>query len=72
MVRELAILSHVLEIAIVDWGLRLTCNVVKLVRRPVVQNVSDRLSNEALNLTRPCATFTFDLAYTQVMSRLRA
>jgi len=41
-VRELAILSHVLEVAIRDWGLPLAKNVVKLVRRPVIRNERSR------------------------------
>jgi len=41
-VRELAILSHVLEVAIRDWGLPLAKNVVKLVRRPVICNERNR------------------------------
>lgn len=41
-VRELAILSHVLEVAIRDWGLPLARNVVKLVRRPVIRNGRSR------------------------------
>lgn len=41
-VRELAILSHVLEVAIRDWGLPLSRNVVKLVRRPVIRNERSR------------------------------
>lgn len=41
-VRELAILSHVLEVAIRDWGLPLAKNVVKLVRRPVIRNERNR------------------------------
>lgn len=41
-VRELAILSHVLEVAIRDWGLPLGRNVVKLVRRPVIRNERKR------------------------------
>lgn len=41
-VRELAILSHVLEVAIRDWGLPLARNVVKLVRRPVIRNERSR------------------------------
>ncbi|MCY1665406.1 tyrosine-type recombinase/integrase [Rhizobium sp. SL86] len=46
-VRELAILSHVLEVAIRDWGLPLAKNVVKLVRRPVIRNErSRRLSGD--------------------------
>lgn len=46
-VRELAILSHVLEVAIRDWGLPLARNVVKLVRRPVIRNErSRRLSGD--------------------------
>ncbi len=46
-VRELAILSHVIEVAIRDWGLPLGRNVVKLVRRPVIRNErSRRLSGD--------------------------
>jgi len=46
-VRELAILSHVLEVAIRDWDLPLAKNVVKLVRRPVIRNErSRRLSGD--------------------------
>lgn len=41
-VRELAILSHVVEIAIRDWGLPLNRNVVKMVRRPVIRNARSR------------------------------
>jgi integrase len=41
-VRELAILSHVLEVAIRDWGLPLSRNVVKLVRRPIIRNERKR------------------------------
>ncbi len=41
-VRELAILSHVLEVAMRDWGLPLAKNVVKLVRRPVIRNERSR------------------------------
>jgi integrase len=37
-VREMAILSHVLEVATRDWALPLAKNVVKLVRRPVIRN----------------------------------
>ncbi|KKX26702.1 site-specific integrase [Rhizobium sp. LC145] len=37
-VREMAILSHVLEVATRDWGMPLAKNVVKLVRRPVIRN----------------------------------
>ncbi len=37
-VREMAILSHTLEVAIRDWGFPLAKNVVKLVRRPVIRN----------------------------------
>lgn len=47
VVRELAILSHVIEVAIRDWGFPLTRNVVKLVRRPVIRNErSRRLAGE--------------------------
>lgn len=41
-VRELAILSHVIEVAIRDWGLPLGRNVVKLVRRPIIRNERKR------------------------------
>ncbi len=41
-VRELAILSHVIEVAIRDWGLPLSRNVVKLVRRPIIRNERSR------------------------------
>ncbi|OCI91453.1 integrase [Agrobacterium sp. 13-626] len=41
-VREMAILSHVLEVAIRDWGMPLARNVVKLVRRPVIRNERSR------------------------------
>lgn len=41
-VRELAILSHVLEVAIRDWGFPLSRNVVKLVRRPIIRNERKR------------------------------
>jgi len=45
--RELAILSHTIEVAIRDWGMPLAKNVVKLVRRPVVRNErSRRLSGD--------------------------
>ncbi|CUW96592.1 Shufflon-specific DNA recombinase (fragment) [Agrobacterium genomosp. 2 str. CFBP 5494] len=36
-VRELASLSHVVEVAIRDWGLPLAKNVAKMVRRPVIR-----------------------------------
>jgi integrase len=41
-VREMAILSHVLEVATRDWGLPLAKNVVKLVRRPIIRNERSR------------------------------
>lgn len=41
-VRELAILSHVIEVALRDWGLPLSRNVVRLVRRPVIRNERSR------------------------------
>lgn len=41
-VREMAILSHVLEVATRDWGLPLAKNVVKLVRRPIIRNDRSR------------------------------
>lgn len=42
VVRELAIVSHVIEVAIRDWGYPLSRNVVKLVRRPVIRNERSR------------------------------
>lgn len=41
-VREMAILSHVLEVATRDWGMPLAKNVVKLVRRPIIRNERSR------------------------------
>ncbi|MDF0697477.1 site-specific integrase [Rhizobium sp. MC63] len=41
-VRELAILSHVIEVAIRDWAYPLSRNVVKLVRRPIIRNERKR------------------------------
>ena len=41
-VRELAILSHVIEVAIRDWGFPLSRNVIKLVRRPMIRNERNR------------------------------
>ncbi|MGR9144839.1 site-specific integrase [Rhizobium leguminosarum] len=41
-VREMAILSHVIEVAMRDWGFPLSRNVVKLVRRPVIRNERKR------------------------------
>lgn len=40
--RELAILSHVIEVAMRDWGFPLSKNVVKQVRRPVIGNERSR------------------------------
>jgi integrase len=55
-VRELAILSHVIEVAIRDWGLPLSRNVVKLVRRPVIKNERKRRleGNEEQRLLAAC------------------
>ncbi|MDF2372676.1 MAG: site-specific integrase [Rhizobiaceae bacterium] len=55
-VRELAILSHVIEVAIRDWGLPLSRNVVKLVRRPVIRNERSRRleGNEEQRLLDGC------------------
>lgn len=57
-VRELAILSHVLEVAIRDWGLPLGRNVVKMVRRPVIRNERSRrlVGDEEQRLLAECAT----------------
>lgn len=54
--RELAILSHTLEVAIRDWGMPLAKNVVKLVRRPVVRNERIRrlIGNEEQRLLDGC------------------
>ncbi|WP_323687246.1 MULTISPECIES: site-specific integrase [unclassified Rhizobium] len=55
-VRELAILSHVLEVAIRDWGLPLAKNVVKLVRRPMIRNERSRrlIGDEEQRLLDAC------------------
>ena len=55
-VRELAILSHVIEVAIRDWGLPLAKNIVKLVRRPVIRNERKRRleGNEEQRLLDAC------------------
>ena len=42
VVRELAILSHVLDVAMRDWGYPLAQNVVKMVRRPTINNSRSR------------------------------
>lgn len=57
-VRELAILSHVLEVAIRDWGLPLARNVVKLVRRPVIRDERSRrlTGDEEQRLLNGCDT----------------
>ena len=56
-VRELAIVSHVIEVAIRDWGLPLAKNVVKLVRRPVIRNERSRrlTGDEEQRLLDGCA-----------------
>ncbi|GGB03551.1 integrase [Brucella endophytica] len=56
VVRELAILSHVIEVSIRDWGLPLSRNVVKLVRRPVIRNERSRrlIGNEEQRLLDGC------------------
>lgn len=41
-VRELAILSHVLDVAMRDWGYPLAQNVVKMIRRPSINNARSR------------------------------
>lgn len=57
-VRELAILSHVIEVTIRDWGLPLGRNVLKLVRRPVIRNERSRrlVGDEEERLLAECAT----------------
>lgn len=57
-VRELAILSHVIEVAMRDWGLPLSRNIVKLVRRPVIRNERSRrlTGNEEQRLLDGCDT----------------
>lgn len=42
VVRELAILSHVLDVAMRDWGYPLAQNVVKMIRRPTINNARSR------------------------------
>lgn len=55
-VRELAILSHVLEVATRDCGMPIGKNVVKLVRRPVIRNERSRrlTGNEEQRLLDAC------------------
>ncbi|MFB2554045.1 integrase [Ensifer soli] len=55
-VRELAILSHIIEVAIRDWGLPLAKNVVKMIRRPVIRNERTRRldGNEEQRLLDAC------------------
>ena len=55
-VRELAILSHVLDVAMRDWGYPLAQNVVKMIRRPVINNArSRRLSgSEEMRILEAC------------------
>lgn len=55
-VRELAILSHVLDVAMRDWGYPLAQNVVKMIRRPVINNArSRRLSaSEEIRILEAC------------------
>ncbi|PHP65885.1 integrase [Zhengella mangrovi] len=54
--REIAILSHVLEVAIRDWGYPLASNAVKRVRRPKVANARNRrlVGNEEDRLLDGC------------------
>jgi integrase len=56
-VREMAILSHVLEVATRDWGMPLAKNVVKLVRRPIIRNERSRrlTGDEEQRLLDGCA-----------------
>lgn len=72
-VRELAILSHVLEVAMRDWGLPLSKNVVKQVRRPVIRNErSRRLTlNEEQRLLDACDTGKIPLLRTLLIHRKR-
>ncbi len=55
-VRELAILSHVLDVAMRDWGYPLAQNVVKMVRRPTINNARSRRlsSSEEQRLLEAC------------------
>jgi integrase len=55
-VREMAILSHVLEVAMRDWGVPLAKNVVKMVRRPAIRNERSRrlASDEEKRLLGSC------------------
>jgi integrase len=58
VLRELAILSHIVEVAIRDWGLPLSRNVVKMVRRPTVRNERSRrlTGDEEQRLLANCDT----------------
>lgn len=55
-VRELAILSHVLDVAMRDWGYPLAQNVVKMIRRPVINNARSRRLNgsEEIRILEAC------------------
>lgn len=55
-VRELAILSHVLDVAMRDWGFPLAQNVVKMIRRPTINNARSRrlTSSEEQRLLATC------------------
>lgn len=56
--REIAILSHVLEVAMRDWSYPLAKNVVKSVRRPQVNNARERRlrADEECRLLAACDT----------------
>lgn len=55
-VRELAILSHVLDVAMRDWGYPLAQNVVKMIRRPTINNARSRrlTASEEQRLLEAC------------------
>jgi integrase len=56
--REIAILSHVLEVAMRDWGLPLARNPAKAIRRPQINNARERRlrSDEEARLLAACDT----------------
>ncbi|WP_421460510.1 tyrosine-type recombinase/integrase [Aurantimonas sp. NFXS3] len=54
--REIAIRSHVLEVAMRDWGMRLARNPAKAIRRPQVSDARERLlqDDEEARLLAAC------------------
>ena len=56
--REIAILSHVLEVAMRDWGMPLARNPAKAIRRPQISNARERRlqADEEARLLAACDT----------------